>query len=296
MSVPGRCRADVQSLQHSQDDCVLLLSDSSSGDDIEITNTQMFLRREGHAQVRHGWTQPSSCSQPEDEVHDPCGYKHVRRHREQLLRKADETVARISASNGTRRAERLRAAKNCRSLEQLLPDSTTTSTEYVTQPTGEVSTHDTGVAIVSGAGRSEEYTQKDPTDSLDDARNSVNRRNTGRSIADMLAPWTLQELSQARGENERLKSRLMEADLLLEEQAREIEDFQLRVSERELELYTKEKQAADQHNLCVICLDADASHVVIPCGHLVYCDKCPPAPQCPVCRISCVSVLRMYKP
>jgi hypothetical protein len=49
---------------------------------------------------------------------------------------------------------------------------------------------------------------------------------------------------------------------------------------------------------CVICLDEEASHVMVPCGHLALCADCCSLPlsACPVCMQSCEHKMRLFKP
>eukprot|EP00927_Polykrikos_kofoidii_P042922 TRINITY_DN3698_c0_g2_i1.p1 TRINITY_DN3698_c0_g2~~TRINITY_DN3698_c0_g2_i1.p1 ORF type:complete len:214 (-),score=26.51 TRINITY_DN3698_c0_g2_i1:420-1061(-) len=50
--------------------------------------------------------------------------------------------------------------------------------------------------------------------------------------------------------------------------------------------------------VCVICLTEHASHMIVPCGHLVLCEECcsQPIHSCPVCRQSCQRKLRVFRP
>ena len=48
---------------------------------------------------------------------------------------------------------------------------------------------------------------------------------------------------------------------------------------------------------CVVCLDQDANHAATPCGHLVLCEVCVAGirgSQCPVCRATVASYVRIY--
>lgn len=49
---------------------------------------------------------------------------------------------------------------------------------------------------------------------------------------------------------------------------------------------------------CVVCLSEEASHVMVPCGHLALCADCCSLPlsECPVCRQSCEHKMRLFKP
>jgi len=49
---------------------------------------------------------------------------------------------------------------------------------------------------------------------------------------------------------------------------------------------------------CVICLQDEASHVVVPCGHLALCETCSSEARtyCPICRQRFNAVIRTYRP
>ena len=52
---------------------------------------------------------------------------------------------------------------------------------------------------------------------------------------------------------------------------------------------------------CIVCLNAEPSHVLIPCGHQCVCADCSEIlmnelrPRCPVCRALCDQGLRVFK-
>ena len=48
---------------------------------------------------------------------------------------------------------------------------------------------------------------------------------------------------------------------------------------------------------CVVCLDAEPVHAVVPCGHLCLCAACVemlPEKRCPLCKVPFTSTLRVY--
>jgi len=49
---------------------------------------------------------------------------------------------------------------------------------------------------------------------------------------------------------------------------------------------------------CVVCLQAEASHVVVPCGHLALCAVCSTRTKthCPICRQRISAILRVHRP
>eukprot|EP00927_Polykrikos_kofoidii_P038199 TRINITY_DN3249_c0_g1_i1.p1 TRINITY_DN3249_c0_g1~~TRINITY_DN3249_c0_g1_i1.p1 ORF type:complete len:244 (-),score=39.42 TRINITY_DN3249_c0_g1_i1:331-1008(-) len=53
-----------------------------------------------------------------------------------------------------------------------------------------------------------------------------------------------------------------------------------------------------EESVCVICLTDQASHIIVPCGHLVLCGECcsQPIHTCPLCRQTCQHKLRVFKP
>jgi len=60
------------------------------------------------------------------------------------------------------------------------------------------------------------------------------------------------------------------------------------------------KSSAEGNNddECVICWNATATHVVVPCGHLCMCPGCVPKEleSCPVCRGPMAHVMKVYRP
>lgn len=49
-------------------------------------------------------------------------------------------------------------------------------------------------------------------------------------------------------------------------------------------------------NACVICLQAQASHALVPCGHLVLCEACSrTVDKCPLCRAKSEGMLRIFQ-
>eukprot|EP00927_Polykrikos_kofoidii_P052724 TRINITY_DN46657_c0_g1_i1.p1 TRINITY_DN46657_c0_g1~~TRINITY_DN46657_c0_g1_i1.p1 ORF type:complete len:251 (+),score=31.45 TRINITY_DN46657_c0_g1_i1:83-754(+) len=54
----------------------------------------------------------------------------------------------------------------------------------------------------------------------------------------------------------------------------------------------------EEEPVCVVCLTEHASHVIVPCGHLVLCGECCSLPMdtCPLCRENCQHKLRVFRP
>eukprot|EP00980_Cylindrotheca_fusiformis_P019543 scaffold6774_cov91-Cylindrotheca_fusiformis.AAC.6 len=60
--------------------------------------------------------------------------------------------------------------------------------------------------------------------------------------------------------------------------------------------------STNDRGCCIICMDNEKSHAVVPCGHLVFCDDCAvqaaSAPSnrsmCPICRKEVVMVIRIF--
>lgn len=50
---------------------------------------------------------------------------------------------------------------------------------------------------------------------------------------------------------------------------------------------------------CVICLDASATHVIVPCGHQAFCAECAKKfknSSCPCCRTTITQIIKVYVP
>ena len=54
----------------------------------------------------------------------------------------------------------------------------------------------------------------------------------------------------------------------------------------------------DDSGRCVICLDAERTHLIAPCGHRCLCEKCSElvdaGEACPICRAPCLLVFKVY--
>ena len=56
--------------------------------------------------------------------------------------------------------------------------------------------------------------------------------------------------------------------------------------------------ASSDDRQCAICLDAESTHALVPCGHRCVCAVCAEralrSGQCPLCREPCDTALRVY--
>ena len=56
-----------------------------------------------------------------------------------------------------------------------------------------------------------------------------------------------------------------------------------------------EPEPAKPATECVVCLEGDATHVLVPCGHHCLCAQCAKAQkQCPLCRAPVTQTVRLY--
>merc|ERR1711997_1002205 len=56
----------------------------------------------------------------------------------------------------------------------------------------------------------------------------------------------------------------------------------------------------DDSKLCIVCLDGDRDHVIIPCGHICVCTDCMwlysrGGAECPICRAKVSMVVRTFR-
>jgi len=63
----------------------------------------------------------------------------------------------------------------------------------------------------------------------------------------------------------------------------------------------KATKVLDDDILCSICLDNEADHLFIPCGHVCVCMNCSQrvldtTSTCPLCRLTCTAAYRVYLP
>lgn len=59
------------------------------------------------------------------------------------------------------------------------------------------------------------------------------------------------------------------------------------------------KEEAEDHRLCVICMDGEKEYVGVPCGHLMFCEECRDVfrhsgKPCPVCNARMKSIIKVY--
>ena len=50
----------------------------------------------------------------------------------------------------------------------------------------------------------------------------------------------------------------------------------------------------DDETLCVVCIDAERTHLFLPCGHRCVCFGCSNLPICPICRTVATGTLRVF--
>ena len=65
------------------------------------------------------------------------------------------------------------------------------------------------------------------------------------------------------------------------------------------EVQARLEQAAQERSLCVVCLEEEQTHALIPCGHRVCCATCSERLKvaerpCPLCRKPIEAVCRVY--
>lgn len=79
---------------------------------------------------------------------------------------------------------------------------------------------------------------------------------------------------------------------------REFATFKLQKDAFEAEVKEMRAQECDDAVICVVCLSAEATRVVVPCGHQALCEECCSLPilHCPVCRQFCEMKLRVFRP
>ena len=61
----------------------------------------------------------------------------------------------------------------------------------------------------------------------------------------------------------------------------------------------KEEVEEDDDQLCIVCLEALRTHVLVPCGHQCVCEGCSSTlvrtGTCPLCREPCQMAIRVFK-
>lgn len=282
------------------DDCVISISDSSSEDEISLADFGSSRWRSGGD--RHFGVAVRVDSQvavsPRTHWHGASMSEPLRLSRERrevLLQKADETVLRSSVSTSVSRKSQF--APPWESLDDLLASDSDIKLKRP-EPSARKS--------------QEQVQQLAPIDKVDTnaQHNTTEPANSSKSVSEILATWAVQEFTRAKSEEasmQELNDRLCHMEGLLQVRTRELQEVQQQAGFLRSELMSCniDKKAAlallaarpAQHdNLCVICWDRDASHVLVPCGHLALCADCQAGDRCPVCRQPNTSVIQMYRP
>ncbi|KAG8926739.1 hypothetical protein FRC02_008708 [Tulasnella sp. 418] len=102
--------------------------------------------------------------------------------------------------------------------------------------------------------------------------------------------------------------RKMQAIILAQKAEREKENRKYRSlftectkAQADAKKYKKEAEEAKDRLLCTICQDAEASMLLMKCGHLCTCQRCTsvlnskPKPECPICRQPIEFSIRTYR-
>lgn len=73
---------------------------------------------------------------------------------------------------------------------------------------------------------------------------------------------------------------------------------QVESMQRELVRQREELNASRREGHCIVCMAEVASHVVVPCGHLAYCQECSSlaSSRCPLCRQRAEHIIRVFRP
>jgi hypothetical protein len=50
----------------------------------------------------------------------------------------------------------------------------------------------------------------------------------------------------------------------------------------------------DDDKLCIICMNENRSHVIVPCGHMCLCENCANVERCPLCRVKCNIFVKVF--
>ena len=85
-----------------------------------------------------------------------------------------------------------------------------------------------------------------------------------------------------------------ECQLLMNEQGNLLKDI--------VDQSKKEKEARNNKETCVVCMDEKRTHIIMPCGHYCLCEECAEkinkgtgTKKCPICRGSINSFSQVFK-
>ena len=62
-------------------------------------------------------------------------------------------------------------------------------------------------------------------------------------------------------------------------------------------LYKSKNQEKVKDSFCVVCLDSEATHAMVPCGHLCVCSDCGDPTRlynCPMCRGRIERIMKIF--
>mmetsp|Transcript_103655 Transcript_103655/g.200866 ORF Transcript_103655/g.200866 Transcript_103655/m.200866 type:complete len:217 (-) Transcript_103655:65-715(-) len=107
--------------------------------------------------------------------------------------------------------------------------------------------------------------------------------------------WLKKQLAEKANE---VQTRDGVIEALLNEQAN-VSHLKEELSTALHEIETLKKTISDdKQGQCVICWEGTPCFALVPCGHIVLCQRCNgrSVEQCPVCRRKVVTSLRVYKP
>ena len=76
---------------------------------------------------------------------------------------------------------------------------------------------------------------------------------------------------------------------------------EINIYQNEISTYQKEiaklKNIIENTNLCICCYDSKAVYAALPCGHLIFCQKCYTqfnSKNCPVCSTTISKLNKIY--
>lgn len=118
-------------------------------------------------------------------------------------------------------------------------------------------------------------------------------------------PFSETEISHAKKRIDKLEKERLEATEATGATEAEERELTLEISEVEGSTLERDSEVVERAEekfeggkdakLCVVCIDSDVTHAIVPCGHLCCCGKCAEAmKECPICRGEKTAAIKIF--
>lgn len=103
------------------------------------------------------------------------------------------------------------------------------------------------------------------------------------------------EKASLQRQHQATKMSLAQGELVVQTLRFQVDSLQREMSQQRDELEAVRKTGEGQ---CIVCMEDAATHVVVPCGHFAFCQRCSglASSTCPLCRQAAERVIRVFRP